>query len=143
LPHRHHQHTLTFDAHRQSLEKNGYLAPPRGPLPPAFQDFCKSIIVHLQRIRDLKLGMVTAYNIATRRLYNPLFERNIADPTQLTRGDFERVVQFLRESGYKNVYDVICHLQVIADTMDKLKLTEISIHFENTTKPERTTHDYI
>ena len=27
--------------------------------------------------------------------------------------------------------------------MDKLQLTEVSIHFEHTAKPERTTHDYI
>ena len=143
LPQRQHQHTITFEVHRQSLEKNGYLASPKGPLPLVFQDFCKSIIIHLQRIRNLKLGMVAAYNIAARRLYNPLFERGIADPTQLTRSDFERVVQFLRESRYKNLYDAISHLQVIADTMDKLQLTEVSIHFEHTAKPERTTHDYI
>ena len=87
--------------------------------------------------------MVIAYSIAARRLYNPLFERGITDSTLLTRGDFERVVGFLRESGYKNVYDAISHLRVISDTIDKLELTEIAIHFENDSKPEKPRHNYV
>ena len=87
--------------------------------------------------------MVAAYNIAVRRLYNPLFERGVSDPIQLARGDFDRVEGFLRESGYKNLYDAISHLQVIADTIDKLQLTEIAIHFEHDAKPENRRHDYI
>lgn len=143
LPQRDKQHALTFETHRQSLEKMGYPAPPKGPLPFIFQSFCKAIIVYLQRTRDLRFSMVAAYNIAARRLYNPLFERGASDPTHLTRGDFERVVEFLRESGYKNLYDAISHLQVIADTIDKLQLTEIAIHFEHDARPERRRHDYI
>jgi hypothetical protein len=137
------KHALTFETHRQALEKTGYLAPTKGPLPFAFQDFSKALIVYLQRTRNLKFSMVAAYNIAVRRLYNPLFERGISDPTQLTRGDFDRVVGFLRESGYKNLYDAIAHLQVIADTIDNLQLTEIAIHFEHDAKPEKRRHDYI
>ncbi|WP_446942098.1 hypothetical protein [Pseudomonas aeruginosa] len=87
--------------------------------------------------------MVAAYNIATRRLYNPLFERRETDPARLTRGDFDRVVGFLRESGYKNLYDALSHLKVIADTMDKLQVTEIAIHFEHEARPEKPRHDYI
>lgn len=115
------KHSLTFETHRQSLEKTGYPAPNKGPLPFAFQDFSKALIVYLQRTRNLKFSMVVAYNIAVRRLYNPLFERGVCDPTLLTRGDFDRVVDFLRESGYKNLYDAISHLQVIADTIDNLQ----------------------
>ncbi|CAI8881748.1 hypothetical protein [Pseudomonas sp. IT-P218] len=99
--------------------------------------------MYLQRTRNLKFSMVAAYNIAVRRLYNPLFERRVPDPTQLTRGDFDRVVAFLRESGYKNLYDAISHLQVIADTIDNLQLTEIAIHFEHDAKPEKRRHNYI
>jgi hypothetical protein len=143
LPQRDKQNALTFETHRQALEKTGYLAPPKGPLPFAFQDFCKALIVYLQRTRSLKFSMVAAYNIAVRRLYNPLFERGVSDPTQLTRGDFDRVVGFLRESGYKNLYDAISHLQVVADTIDNLQLTEIAIHFEHDAKPEKRRHDYI
>ncbi|MFJ7789296.1 hypothetical protein [Pseudomonas sp. NPDC096925] len=87
--------------------------------------------------------MVAAYNIAVRRLYNPLFERGAYDPTHLTRADFERVVEFLRESGYKNLYDATSHLKVIADTIDKLQLTEIAIHFEHDARLEKRRHDYI
>ena len=137
------KHALTFETHRQALEKTGYPAPAKGPLPFAFQDFSKALIVYLQRTRSLKFSMVAAYNIAVRRLYNPLFERGVSDPALLTRGDFERVVGFLRESGYKNLYDAISHLQVIADTIDNLQLTEIAIHFEHDAKPEKRRHDYI
>ncbi|HCD9064376.1 hypothetical protein GHU82_26185 [Pseudomonas aeruginosa] len=143
LPQRLKQQTITFETHRQSLEQTGYPAPPKAPLPPDFQDFCKAIVVHLQRTRGLKFSMVTAYNIAVRRLYNPLFERRETDPARLTRGDFDRVVNFLRESGYKNFYNAISHLKVIADTMDKLKITEIAIHFEHEARPEKARHDYI
>ena len=143
LPQRLKQQTVTFETQRQSLEKNGYSAPPKAALPLDFQDFCKALIMYLQRTRSLKFSMVAAYNIAIRRLYNPLFERGVSDPTQLTRGDFDRVVGFLRESGYKNLYDAISHLQVIADTIDNLQLTEIAIHFEHDAKPEKRRHDYI
>ena len=143
LPQRLKQQTITFETHRQSLEKNGYSAPPKAALPLDFQNFCKALIVYFQRTRSLKFSMVAAYNIAVRRLYNPLFERRVSDPAQLTRGDFDRVVGFLRESGYKNLYDTISHLQVIADTIDKLKLTEIAIHFEHDAKPEKRRHEYI
>ena len=143
LPQRLKQPTITFETHRQSLEKNGYSVPPKAALPLDFQDFCKALIVYLQRTRSLKFSMVAAYNIAVRRLYNPLFERGVSDPTQLTRGDFDRVEGFLRESGYKNLYDAISHLQVVADTIDNLQLTEIAIHFEHDAKPEKRRHDYI
>jgi len=143
LPQRGKQNTLTFETHRQALEKTGYPSPAKGPLPLVFQDFNKALIVYLQRTRSLQFSMVAAYNIAVRRLYNPLFERGVSDPTQLTRGDFDRVVGFLRESGYKNLYDAISHLQVIADTIDNLQLTEIAIHFEHDEKPEKRRHDYI
>lgn len=143
LPQRDNQHALTFETHRQALEKTGYSAPPKGPLPFTFQDFSKALIVYLKRTRNLKFSMAAAYNIAVRRLYNPLFERGVSDPTQLTRGDFDRVVGFLRESGYKNLYDAISHLQVVADTIDSLQLTEIAIHFEHDAKPEKRRHDYI
>jgi hypothetical protein len=143
LPQRLKQKTITFETHRQSLEKNGYSVPPKAALPLDFQDFCKALIVYLQRTRDLRFSMVAAYNIAIRRLYNPLFERGVSDPTKLTRGDFDRVVGFLRESGYKNIYDAISHLQVIADAIDRLQLTEIAIHFEHDAKPEKRRHNYI
>jgi hypothetical protein len=143
LPQRDNQHALTFETHRQALEKTGYPAPPKGPLPFTFQDFSKALIVYLQRTRNLKFSMAAAYNIAVRRLYNPLFERGVSDPTLLTRGDFDRVVGFLRDSGYKNLYDAISHLQVVADTIDNLQLTETAIHFEHDAKPEKRRHDYI
>jgi hypothetical protein len=143
LPQRGTQNTLTFETHRQALEKTGYPSPAKGPLPFEFQDFCKALIVYLQRTRNLKFSMVAAYNIAIRRIYNPLFERGASDPTQLTRGDFDRVVEFLRQSSYKNLYDAISHLQVVADTIDSLQLTEIAIHFEHDAKPEKRRHDYI
>lgn len=143
LPQRNKAQTITFETHRQSLEKTGYSTPPKAPLPSAFQDFCKAIIVHLQRIRGLKFSMVAAYNIATRRLYNSLYERGEADPIRLTCSDFDRVVGFLRASSYKNLYDAISHLKVIADTIDKLQITEIAIHFEHDVRPEKARHDYI
>jgi hypothetical protein len=143
LPQRNKQNALTFETHRQALEKTGYPAPPKGPLPCTFQDFSKALIVYLQRTRNLKFSMAAAYNIAIRRLYNPLFERGVSDPTLLTRGDFDRVVEFLRDSNYKNLYDAISHLQVIGETIDKLQLTEIAIHFEHAAKPEKRRHDYI
>ncbi|NRH29975.1 hypothetical protein FEZ62_20395 [Pseudomonas sp. MS19] len=143
LPHRLTPPTLTFETHRQSLEQNGYPAPPKAPLPLLFQDFCKALIVHLQRTRGLKFSMVVAYSIAVRRLYNALFERSETDPTQLTRGDFDRVVGFLRASGYRNLYDAISHLKVIAETIDKLQITKIAIHFEHDVRPEKARHDYI
>ncbi len=87
--------------------------------------------------------MVAAYSIAVRRLYNAAFERCETDPSQLTRADFDRVVGFLRISGYKNTYDAVSHLKVIADTIDKLQITEIAIHFEHNVRPEKTRHDYI
>ncbi|WP_223513858.1 hypothetical protein [Pseudomonas sp. GL-B-19] len=143
LPQRDNQHALTFETHRQALEKTGYPAPPKGPLPFTFQDFSKALIVYLQRTRNLKFSMAAAYNIAVRRLYNPLFERGVSDPTLLTRVDFDRVVGFLHDSGYKNLYDAISHLQVVADTIDNLQLTETAIHFEHDAKPEKRRHDYI
>lgn len=87
--------------------------------------------------------MVAAYSIAVRRLFNAAFERCETDPSQLTRGDFDRVVGFLRVSGYKNTYDAVSHLKVIADTIDKLQITKIAIHFEHDVRPEKTRHDYI
>lgn len=123
LPQREKQQALTFETHRQALEKTGYPAPLKGPLPFAYQDFSKALIVYLQRTRNLKFSMAVAYNIAIRRLYNPLFERGVSDPTQLTRGDFDRVVGFLRESGYKNIYDAISHLKVVADTIESPRVS--------------------
>ena len=143
LPQRKKAQAITFEIHRQSLEKTGYFATPKAPLPPAFQEFCKAIIVHLQRTRRLKFSMVAAYNIATRRLYNSLYERGEADPTRLTRSDFDRVVGFLQASSYQNLYDAISHLKVIANTIDKLQITEIAIHFEHDVRPEKARHDYI
>jgi hypothetical protein len=143
LPQRQHSHSITFETLRQSHETNGYKAPPKGALPPVFQDFCKALLVYLQRTRSLKFSMIAAYNITVRRLYNPLFERGTCDPTQLTRDDFERVEGFLRESGYKNFYDAISHLQVVADTIDKLQLTNIAIHFKHDEKPESCRNYYI
>ncbi|WP_082432324.1 hypothetical protein [Pseudomonas sp. NBRC 111124] len=137
------KHTLTFETHRQLLEKTGYPAPSKGPLPFVYQEFSKALIVYLQRTRNLRFSMVVAYNIAVRRLYNPMFERGVFDPTLLTRGDFDRVIVFLRESGYKNIYDAISHLQVIADTIDSLQLTGMAIHFEHDARPEKRRHDYI
>ncbi|ERH50910.1 hypothetical protein O203_11405 [Ectopseudomonas chengduensis] len=143
LPQRKKTQTITFETHRQSLEKTGYSVPPKAPLPPAFQDFCKAIIVHLQRTRGLKFSMVAAYNIATRRLYNSLYERGEAAPFRLTRSDFDRVVGFLRVSSYKNLYDAVSHLKVIADTIDKYRITDVAIHFEHDARPEKARHDYI
>ncbi|VVP48572.1 hypothetical protein PS838_05227 [Pseudomonas fluorescens] len=54
LPQRDNQHALTFETHRQALEKTGYPAPPKGPLPFTFQDFSKALIVYLQRTQSLK-----------------------------------------------------------------------------------------
>ncbi|ETV37105.1 hypothetical protein Q048_00014 [Pseudomonas aeruginosa BWHPSA043] len=99
--------------------------------------------MHLQRTRGLKFSMVAAYNIATRRLYNSLYERGEADPLRLMRSDFDRVVGFLRASSYKNLYDAISHLKVIADTIDKFQITEIAIHFEHDVRPEKARHCYI
>lgn len=143
LPQRQRSHSITFETLRPSHEMNDYVAPPKGALPLAFQDFCKALLVYLQRTRSLKFSMVTAYNITVRRLYNPLFERGISDPAQLTRGDFDRVVSFLRESGYKNFYDAISQLQVVADTIDKLQLTNVAIHFQHDAKPEGCRNYYI
>lgn len=143
LPQRLKAKTITFETHRQSLEKAGYVSPPKAPLPLAFQEFCKAVIVHLQRTRGLKFSMVVAYSIATRRLYNSLYERREADPTKLTHADFDHVVSFLRDSSYKNLYDAISHLKVIADTIDKLQITEIAIHFEHDARPEKVRHDYV
>lgn len=143
LPNRQNIQTMTFETLRKSLEQNGYPAPPKAALPLDFQNFCKALVIYLQRTRNLKLSMVSAYSIAVRRLYNPLFERGVTDPTLLTRGDFERVVGFLGESGYKNIYDAISHLKVISDTIDKLELTEIAIHFESDSKPEKPRHNYV
>jgi len=143
LPQRQRSHSITFETLRPSPEMNDYAAPPKGALPLAFQDFCKALLVYLQRTRNLKFSMVTAYNIIVRRLYNPLFERGISDPTQLTRGDFDRVVAFLRESGYKNCYDAFNNLQVVADTIDRLKLTNVAIHFKHDEKPESRRNYYI
>lgn len=143
LPQRGKAQAITFETHRQSLEKTGYAVPPKAPLPPAFQEFCKAIVVYLQRTRGLRFSMVAAYNIATRRLYNPLFERGEIDPTRLARGDFDRVVGFLHESSYRNSYDAISQLKVIADTIDKLQISEIAIHFEHGVRPDKSRHDYI
>lgn len=143
LPYRLKAPTITFETHRQSLERYGYPVPPKAPLPLLFQDFSKAVVIHLQRTRGLNFSMVAAYNIAVRRLYNALFERKESDPSQLTRGDFDRVVEFLRVSGYKNLYDAISHLKVIAELIDKLQITKIAIHFEHNARPEKTRHDYI
>lgn len=47
LPQRLKQQTITFETHRQSLEKYGYSVPPKAALPLDFQDFCKALIVYM------------------------------------------------------------------------------------------------
>lgn len=58
LPQRLKQQTITFETHRQSLEKYGYSVPPKAALPLDFQDFCKALIVYLQRTRSLKFSLL-------------------------------------------------------------------------------------
>ena len=143
VPHRGKSDIIVFSTLPGGLKERGYKAPSQGPLPERFQEVAKAIIVFLQRSRNLGFSMVYAYSIALRRLYNALYERKALEIKHATRADFERVVQFLQESEYKNLYDAVAQLKVIADTLDLKKLTIQPINFEHTIKPIESRHEFI
>ncbi|MBM5570742.1 MULTISPECIES: hypothetical protein [Deefgea] len=142
LPHRGKHQPLIFKPHT-SISKiyNPQKALPE-ILPQPFQDFCKAMLVYLQRTRTLKFAMVHAYSIALRRLYNLLYLREQSSPLSLKCNDFESILRQMQDDGYKNISDAATHFKVIADSIDRKQLLPVSIGFEHSYKAVSTRHGY-
>ncbi len=112
------------------------------PLPSPFSDFCKAMAVYLERTKKAGFISIHKYIIECRRLFNVMKERNENCVTQLTRWHFERCVEMLIENEYKNLYDAATNLQVIAEIIDKKKLTPTLLEFKHSVKVTGSRHAY-
>jgi hypothetical protein len=136
LPHRGTMHTLAFTQWVPGKKRTD-------PLPPDFSEFCKALIVYIQRTKKTGFMAINKYLTACKRLYSVMKERSETSPTQLTRWHFERCVELLIESNYKNLYDAAISLQLIASIIDLKGLTQTRIEFKHTIKISSSRHDYI
>ncbi|MBL7760871.1 MAG: hypothetical protein JNK08_09260 [Sediminibacterium sp.] len=116
--------------------------PSKRPLPYPMSGFVKAMAVYAQRTRGVGYIAVRNYINECRRIFIFMHDRSEVSPTQLTRWHFEKTIDFLKESGYKNMYDASANLKIIADLIDKKKLTPFLIDFNPGITPARSYHDY-
>lgn len=110
--------------------------PEKGSLPLPYSDFSKACAVYLQRTKGSGLMAIRNYANECRRIHLFMYAKNETKPSQLTRWHFEMAIEFLKDINYKNLYDTAANLQVIAEIIDKKKLTEKPIDFKHGLKLE-------
>lgn len=113
----------------KSVPVNTITLPPPGPLPDPFSDFAKALAVYLHRTKNIGYMAVRNYVSECRRLHLFMYTRGECCPSALTRWHFESVMDFLRTTGYKNLYDTSANLKVISEVLDKKQLTPYPIGF--------------
>jgi len=113
----------------KSVPDNTITLPPPGPLPSPFSDFVKALAVHLHRTKNIGFIAIRNYVSECRRLHLYMHARGESCPAALTRWHFESVMDFLRTTGYKNLYDSSANLKVISEVLDKKQLTPYPIGF--------------
>lgn len=105
-------------------------------LPTPYSDFVKATAVYLQRTKGSGFMAIRNYVNECRRIHLFMHSKNETKPSQLTRWHFEMSIEFLKEIKYKNLYDTAANLQVIAEVLDKKRLTPIPIDFKHGLKLE-------
>jgi hypothetical protein len=135
LPHRGSMHLFTFSQLVPGKRKTELL-------PAEFADFCKAMISYIHRTKGAGFIAIHKYLIECKRLCYVLKERGETSPTQLTRWHFERSVELLIESNYKNLYDAANSLQLIASIIDLKKLASHQIEYKHNIKISSSRHDY-
>jgi len=113
------------------------------PLPPQYSDFCKAIAVYIERTKNAGFISIHKYVIECRRLFTVMKDRGETSAAQLTRWHFERCVEMLIESNYKNLYDAANNLQVISSIVDLKGITPSLIEFKHSIKVTTSRNDYI
>lgn len=144
LFHRGHMHEIIFHTQNRITKDVStlLLVPEKQPLPYPYIDFVKAVAVNLQRSKNLGYMAVRNYVNECRRLHIVMFNRQEDSPTQLTRWHFEHVIEFLKEIGYKNIYDSAANLKVIADLIDKKTLTDYPIDYNHGLTSIHKYHEY-
>lgn len=133
---------FTYPSKGQMKFPQRFSFPESSSLPSIYSDFTKSIAVYVCRTKGIGFMAIRNYVNECRRLYIIMCSRNEDSPTVLTRWHFEETLQLLREIGYKNIYDAAASLQVIADIIDKKKITPVPIDFKNSATPNQSYHNY-
>jgi hypothetical protein len=112
-------------------------------LPKRYADFAKAVVIAIYKMKRPSFAALNAYSTETRRLYNQLSAQGLSDPEQLRNGHFLNSIHELREAGYKNIYDAANNLSVIANLVDKHKISPTPIDFVNpvSAPPPRLKHD--
>lgn len=113
------------------------------PLPHPYINFCKALIVYLQRTKKIGFISIHKYSIECRRIFQIMKERNENSPSALTRWHFERTLELLRENSYKNYYDASASLSVVANVIDSKQITSQLLDFKPETSPLNSRHNYI
>lgn len=136
IPHRGLGQVLSFNQHVPGKKKTDLL-------PAEFTEFCKAMIVNIQRTKRIGYVATHKYLLECKRLYSVMKERSETSPTQITRWHFEQCIKLLIESNHKTVYDAACNLHVIASIIDTKLLTSSEIEFKHSVKRSSSRHDYV
>jgi len=144
LFHRGVNNKLVFITQFRSNKKTseGVDLPLKSELPLPYQDFVKAMAVYLQKIRGSGFMAIRNYVNECRRIHIFMSSRGENSPAQLTTWHFEKTTGYLNDIGYKNIYDAASNLQVIADVIDRKKLTEKPLHFKHGIHQVHNFHDY-
>lgn len=101
-----------------------------------YSSFMKAFCVYMYWKRRIGYIAINNYGVELTRHYKLImYLRGETSPTQLTKWHFERALELRKEQGYKNLYDSISNLKLIADTLDELNIPDTKIQFEHRVKP--------
>ncbi|MBZ9632646.1 hypothetical protein LB465_17850 [Salegentibacter sp. LM13S] len=144
LMHRGKDKFLNFDSYSRMTKTNfsNYPLPKKSPLPYPFSDFVKSLIVYLNRTKEIGFASSKAYLNDCRRLHIIMAFRNENCVTVITRWHFEEALSFLKQINYKNLFDAAANLQAISNIIDSKKLTKNEISFIHSIKSKNRYYNY-
>lgn len=118
------------------------ILPIKDNLPNPFIDFVKALCVHT--IRTKNIGYMAARNYVNecRRLHIFMSLRKEKCVTELTRWHFEETVNYLKEKEYKNISDAATNLKVVAEIIDRKRLSKKRINFKHSFKSKNNYNYY-
>jgi len=136
LFHRGTDDTLSFNVYKVRTSD------PSSKMSEEFGDFTKSMAVFLNRTKGSGYMAIRNYVNACRQLFAVMKLRNEPRVQQLTRWHFDEVINNLKKSGYKKLYEAATNLKVIADLIDKFYLTPVPIQYVNNEVNNHKYHDH-
>lgn len=136
LFHRGSDHHINFNLYKF---KAGVL---ESQMPKEFSDFTKALAIYLHRSKKIGFMAIRNYVIACRQLSVILKNRNEVSPVQLTKWHFDQVIDNLKKNKFKKIYEAAANLKVIANLIDKLKITPLAINYINCEKNNHYYHNY-